>query len=100
MKHFARFLQFLIVISTMLAVNSQKASAQSSCIYDIMAEAHACDSNGHFLVDLNFQHMNTSDSFYVVGNGMNYGTFSYDDLFLTLGPLSGDAQTTWEFIAQ
>ena len=62
----------------------------SQCIIDdLIVEAHDCD-NGTFLVDLDFNPIGTSDSFTVVGNGTNYGTFSYSELYLTLGPLDGD----------
>ena len=61
-------------------------------IWDLIAEAHDCDGNNQFLVDIDFNFQNTSDSFVVLGNGNNYGTFAYDDLFITLGPFEGNGQ--------
>ena len=61
-------------------------------IWDLIAEAYDCDDNNQFLVDINFNFQNTSDSFVVLGNGNNYGTFAYDDLFITLGPFEGNGQ--------
>ena len=72
----------------------------SNCnITDLIAEAHPCNSDGQFLVDINFNHQNMpSDSFQVVGNGTNYGTFAYSDLWITIGPIAGDGTTEFEFI--
>ena len=61
-------------------------------IWDLIVEAHDCDDNDQFLIDLDFNFQNTSDSFVVLGNGNNYGTFAYDDLFITLGPFDGNGQ--------
>jgi type IX secretion system substrate protein len=66
-------------------------------ITDLIVEAYDCDPNGQFLVDLDFNYTGTSDSFSVVGNGMNYGTFAYADLFITIGPFEGNGQML-EFI--
>lgn len=71
----------------------------SNCeINDLIVEAHPCDGN-QFMVDINFNPQNMpSDSFYIVGNGNNYGTFAYSDLWLTFGPIIGDGSTNFEFI--
>ena len=66
-------------------------------ITDLIVEAHDCDPNDNFLVDLDFNYTGTSDSFSVVGNAMNYGNFAYTDLFITLGPFEGNGQSL-EFI--
>ena len=66
-------------------------------IWDLIAEAYDCDNNGQFLVDIDFNFQNTSDSFTVIGNGNNYGTFAYNDLYITLGPFEGNGQVL-EFI--
>ncbi|MFT4664436.1 MAG: hypothetical protein ACI8YQ_000575 [Polaribacter sp.] len=69
----------------------------SNCeIWDLVVEAHDCDGE-FFLVDLDFNFNNTSDSFSVVGNGMNYGNFAYADLFITLGPFEANGMV-YEFI--
>ena len=66
-------------------------------IDDLIVEAHPCE-NGTFLIDLDFNAVGTSDSFTIVGNGNNYGTFAYSELYLTLGPFEGDGITIYEFI--
>ncbi|MFK8007016.1 MAG: T9SS type A sorting domain-containing protein [Saprospiraceae bacterium] len=72
----------------------------SNCnISDLIAEAHPCNGDGQFLVDIDFNHQNMpSDSFQVVGNGTNYGTFAYSELWITIGPIVGDGSTNFEFI--
>jgi hypothetical protein len=66
-------------------------------IFEVFAEALEC--NGEvFFVDLEFEYAGeVSDSFEVTGNGMNYGTFAYGNQFYTLGPLTGDCETIYEF---
>ena len=65
-------------------------------IFDLIVEAYACE-NDSFLIDLDFGYnYQGSDSFKVVGNGNNYGNFSYDDLYLTLGPFPANG-TEYEF---
>ncbi len=70
----------------------------SNCeIFDLIVEANDCNADGFFSVDLDFIHSNTSDSFNLVGNGLNYGNFSYSDLPITIDGFSGDGTTTYEF---
>ena len=72
--------------------------ADNDChIYDLVAEVTPCE-DGQFYVILNFFYENVSgDGFQVVGNGNNYGTFSYSEVPLTLGPIQGDGTTVYEF---
>lgn len=62
-------------------------------VRDLVVEAYPCAEDGTFLVDLNFLHSNISDSFTLVygpANGeLQPIQYSYDDLYLTLGPLDG-----------
>ncbi len=68
-------------------------------IYDLIVEAHPCTPNGIFYVDLDFNYDNVGSSgFTVQGNGNNYGTFNYSDLYITLGPFVGDGTTVYEFV--
>ena len=56
-------------------------------IYEVIAEAHPCDENGQFLVDIDFQFENVGSSgFKIQGNGVHYGTFSYEEEYVTIGP--------------
>ncbi len=63
-------------------------------ISELTATATPCEQ-GEFWVALNFEHNHTgSQGFTVRGNGVHYGTFSYADLPILLGPfpaISGNA---------
>ncbi len=69
-------------------------------LWDLIVEPYACE-DGHFLVDLDFNYANVgSNGFTVQGNGVQYGTFDYNDLYITFGPLEGDCQTNYEFVVK
>lgn len=77
---------------------SQGITQEDCSIFNVVAEAHACE-NGQFLVDLDLDVNNPGgEQFGVLGNATNYGLFNYADLPITLGPLTGDSETSWEFI--
>jgi hypothetical protein len=63
--------------------------ASGNChIFEVFAEAHPCD-NGHFLLDVVFQHENTgSEGFTIKANGQVLGQFDYGQNFYTVGPLA------------
>lgn len=68
-------------------------------IFDVIAEAHPCTPNGIFYVDIAFEFENVGNEGYkILGNGNNYGTFSYNEPFPTLGPFNGDGETVYEFV--
>ncbi len=60
------------------------------------ADILSCE-NDSFFVELNFVPGQNSDSFTIGGNGNVYGTYSYSELPVTLGPLPAD-ETNYEFI--
>ena len=61
-------------------------------IWDVFAEAHDCDGDGNFLVDIEFNSNNTgAEGFHIVANGEEFGPFEYGETFYTFGPLSGGA---------
>ncbi|MEM9547342.1 MAG: T9SS type A sorting domain-containing protein [Bacteroidota bacterium] len=66
-------------------------------IGEIDIEVSECDGNLFFVV-INFEYANTSDEFKVVGNGNNYGTFSYTELPITIDGLEADCDLEFEFI--
>ena len=73
------------------------ANSNTCEIWDLLVEAHDCDDNGQFLVDLDFNYANVGDEgFTVKVNGDELGSFSYDSLFLTLGPFNDN--TTYHFV--
>lgn len=58
-----------------------------------------CDSDGNFSVWIDFDAQNGSaDGFSIGGNGNDYGSFSYAELPIQLGPFTGDATSVYEFI--
>ena len=71
--------------------------AQSNCeIGEIKWEKTAC-KEGQFYLVMNFAYKNTSDCFKVKGNGQDYGTFTYAQLPIKIGPLKGDCTTNYSF---
>ncbi|MEZ5032263.1 MAG: hypothetical protein R2787_12740 [Saprospiraceae bacterium] len=69
-------------------------------IWDLIVEPYECE-DGQFMVDLDFNYANVGNNgFTVQGNGTNYGTFEYNELYITLGPLDGDCMTDYEFVVK
>ena len=70
-------------------------------VRDLVVEAHPCEEDGTFLVDLNLLHTNTGDSFTLVYGPVNgdlqSAQHTYEELFLTLGPLNGMNEGEWLF---
>ncbi|MBL6657886.1 MAG: hypothetical protein ISP73_04705 [Flavobacteriales bacterium] len=70
-------------------------------IYDVIVEAEECDSNGYFMVMLDFGVNNSiAATFSVFGNGTTYGSFEYGQENYMLGPLLADGETEYEFVVQ
>ena len=59
-----------------------------------------CNANNQFNVKINFDYVNTSGLFTVQGNGNQYGTFSYDNLPIILGPFNGNSNGEYEFVVK
>ena len=69
-------------------------------IGNLVLDATDCDDAGKFYVSINFDYANVSDSFKIVGNGQYYGSFSYADLPVTLGPFDGTSDKAYEFVVK
>ncbi|MBT8189780.1 MAG: T9SS type A sorting domain-containing protein, partial [Bacteroidia bacterium] len=69
-------------------------------ITDVFAELHDCNTISNMqMVDIEFNVENpVSDSFIIQGNGVIFDTFTYGQLFYTVGPIEVDCQTNFEFI--
>jgi len=68
-------------------------------IFSVTVDPECTGSN--FLVHLDFEYDNpASDSFKVTGNNLSYGTFPYDSLPITLGPLNGNSNINWQFLIE
>jgi len=67
-------------------------------IMEVNLDVTDCDSVGMFnvVLDMDLSEMN-SEQFVVVGNGVNYGNFSYTELPIELGPFDGNEEVNWEF---
>ncbi|MEN9415196.1 MAG: hypothetical protein RLZ62_1500 [Bacteroidota bacterium] len=87
------FLPFFLLLTI-------RAAAQQDChIYDLTANVvEFDDSTCQFYVKLNFLHSGNSDFYKVSGNGVSYGTHTYAEVPLILGPFqAGSVPTTFEF---
>ncbi len=73
---------------------------QSCTIEDMVVTVGECDDAGEFSVTIDFNYSNTGSQFTIVGNGTDYGLFSYTDLPVTIGGLSSDNELVYEFIIQ
>ena len=89
---------FLFIV-LLLNVLFPSAHAQSCEITSVTAIALPCQGN-NFLVSVDLEVTNpTSPGFTLAGNGVIYGTYLYSDLPVTIGPLLGDDESAYEFIA-
>lgn len=89
MKHLSLFFFFILF----------SFKALSTCeLYDLTIDKSDCNKDKKFFLTFNFKYKDVSDCFTIKGNGKNYGTFLYSKLPITIGPLSGDCITEYEFI--
>jgi DNA-binding Lrp family transcriptional regulator len=74
--------------------------ASSQCeISNLVVEESRCD-NGKRNFLFTFDHVNTSDSFEVAGNGNNYGTFAYSDLPVLITDIEPPCSAATEFVVR
>jgi len=78
----------------MLLLLASPVSAQLNCtIFDLSASVVQFDTTTcEFFVVLDFQHAGTTNQFHVKGNGVNYGTFGYNQVPVTVGPIMANPQ--------
>jgi Secretion system C-terminal sorting domain len=78
----------------MLLLLASPVSAQLNCnIFDLSASVVQFDTTTcKFFVVLDFQHAGTTNQFHVKGNGVNYGTFGYNQVPVTIGPIMANPQ--------
>jgi len=71
---------------------------EECAIYDVAAEFVECDTAG-FYMQLSFEVNNpAADGYQVVGNGINYGVFGYNEPFPVLGPFESIDSFVYELI--
>ena len=69
------------------------------CIDNVIARPEPCDSNNLFYTEISFDHYNpASDSFFIRGNGQNYGQFAYGQSSYIIGPIEANPNLQYEFV--
>jgi hypothetical protein len=58
-----------------------------------------CNEEDEFFIMIDFDHQNNSDQFILTGNGNTYGTYSYEDLPIQVGPFNGATPIDLGFVA-
>ena len=91
-----------ITFASLLLIFIIQLTAFSQCnIANLNVKNTACYAQGRFSVILDFDHNRPATAtFRVQGNGTNYGTFTYDQLPITLTNLNGNCITNWEFLVR
>lgn len=87
-----------IVFNILLILLVPFLSIGQCLISDLVVTPSECNPSGDFFVEITFNHTETTNQFKVLGNGNNYGTFSYDDLPISVGPLDANCTTQYEFV--
>lgn len=73
--------------------------AYSACeLYDLSIDRTDCNKEKKFYLIINFKYKDVGECFTIKGNGKSYGSFKYNQLPVTIGPLNGDCKTNYEFI--
>ncbi|MEM9820839.1 MAG: T9SS type A sorting domain-containing protein [Bacteroidota bacterium] len=80
-----------------ISTNIGTVFCQQPCSFSNMTTTPLACINGNFSVLINFDHVNSSGSFNLTGNGAAYGTYSISDLPLQVGTFPGDGTTFYSF---
>lgn len=91
-------LRFLLSNLLILFLFPSLSQAQSCEMLEVNATALTCDGN-YFFVSIDLEVTNPGTGFTLAGNGVIYGTFLYSELPVIVGPLLGDNESVYEFIA-
>ncbi len=85
---------------TTFEVATPDCGGNNDCVINhVIVEAHDCNADGYFFVDLEVVGENFGNQgFSVLGNGNDYGDFSYEEPYITLGPFAGDGESVYEFV--
>jgi hypothetical protein len=87
--------------STLLLISISSLMAYGQCsLRDMTVTPSDCTEGNTFEVEINFLFDEVSDSFSIRGNGQEYGFFAYTDLPVVIGPLEGNCNTPYEFVAK
>lgn len=70
-------------------------------LYDMVVDQVICNDSDQFSVRIDFEYDEVaSNQFTLVGNGVSYGTFAYEDLPIIIENLDGNCTTEYEFVAK
>jgi len=83
------------------AIDPVNCNGGGDCnIHDMTVEVNPCEE-GNFTVNLNFEYEHVSDAgFNLYVNYELYGTYSYADLPINIGPLAGDGETAYHLLVR
>lgn len=87
------------VLLCLFTTSTLTAQTTECAITGLTAKVASCE-NGKFKVTLDFKAANAGQQFVVTGNGTRYGVFAYNQLPLTLGPITNVEGKVWEFAVQ
>ena len=90
-KNYSLFIAMLMLPIAMMG--------QNCSLTNFSLEETSCSAGGFFSVTIDFDFSEVSDSFVLQGNSLNYGTYAYANLPVTIPNLAGDCQTEYEFVA-
>jgi hypothetical protein len=76
--------------------------AEEFCdIFNLNYEISECDSLNNFFITLDFDFLNPGEAgFNVIGNGVNYGNYTYENIPFSIGPLPAGPELDYEFLVQ
>lgn len=80
-----------------LCINEEEAPCDIS---DIRLEPNACDEEGYYYLNLDFEYEHTSDYFIVAANNNTVQRFKYDELPVKLGPFNGISTTDRQLVIE
>lgn len=66
---------------------------------DMEVEVLPCNDDGFFMAEIDFEYENTSEAFHLWVNNEIWADYAYASLPVTVGPLEGDGETVWFFVA-
>ncbi len=90
----------IITITLILTYIPFKVLNAQCSINNATVSSQGCQENNFFSAVIDFDVENPGSGFTIMGNGQNYGTFSYDELPVSISGLIGDCQFEYSFIVR
>lgn len=97
-----RYILKLVTLSSLMLALLSAGMLQGQCtLENLSIETEECTPNDVFSVMISFDVTEGGAAgFTVLGNGANYGEFSYDELPILINALPGNCVTSYEFIVR